>query len=454
MERTEQKFLKFIDEHNLIAPGEKVLVALSGGPDSVFLLYLLYKFRTRLKIKLSAIHINHGLRGKDAAADEKFCSDYCLKMETDFISVKKNVKSFSKKNGYSLEEAGRILRYREFTRALKVRKLDKIATAHNASDNTETVLLNLIKGTGLDGISGIPAGRDNIIRPVLCFTKEEILAYLDRKNISFRIDKSNEDTNFERNYLRNKILPLIKTRLNPSVDQALLVSSENFRSIKEYILTTEAESFKNIKKDSSGNLQIRIADLIKAKSELRGLLLKTLLERELDIQIFSRDIKKIFLLSGAQTGKQIELSGGTLVFREREYLKFIRGFRKKEEYSVKVHIGEKKITPFGILSITRCDKASPVYSGNKNKEYISADAVSNDFTIRRWKNGDTFHPLGMKGSKKISDFLNEQKVESSGKKNHLILLNNDKVVWVIGLRIDDRFKIIPSTKKMLELWLN
>lgn len=453
MERTEQKFLRFIDEHSLIAPGEKILAALSGGPDSVFLLYLLYKFRTRLKITLSAIHINHSLRGKDAAGDEKFCRDYCMNMGIDFLSVKKNVKSFAKKNGYSLEEAGRILRYREFTRALKLKNLDKIATAHNANDNTETVLLNLIKGTGLDGISGIPAGRENIIRPILCFTKEEILSYLERNHISFRIDKSNADTNFERNYLRNKILPLIKTRLNPSVDQAVLVSSENFRSIKEYILTTETESFKNIKKDASGNLQISIADLKKAKADLRGLLLKTLLERELNIKIFSRDIRKIFSLSGAQAGKQIELSGGTLVFKEREYLKFMRSFRINEGYSVKIEIGEEKKTPFGTLSIRECDRASLVYSSNKNKEYISADALSSEFTIRRWKNGDSFHPLGMRGKKKISDFLNEQKVESSGKKEHLILLNDDKVIWVIGLRIDDRYKIIPTTQKILELWL-
>jgi len=113
-----------------------------------------------------------------------------------------------------------------------------------------------------------------------------------------------------------------------------------------------------------------------------------------------------------------------------------------------------KSTPFGKVSIRKCDRRSPVYSNNKNKEYISADTVSAEFIIRRWKKGDSFHPMGMNGSKKISDFLNEQKVESSGKKNHLILLNNNKIVWVIGLRIDNRFKITSSTKKILELCLN
>lgn len=453
MERTEQKFLKFIDDQSLINPGEKLLVGLSGGPDSVFLLHLLNKFRYRLKIEISAIHINHGLRGKYADEDENFCREYCLNRNINFESVKKNVKSFSKRNSFSIEEAGRILRYREFNKNLKRKRLDKIVTAHNANDNTETVLLNLIKGTGLDGISGIPVKRENIIRPILCFTKEDILGYLNRNEISFRIDKSNEESNFERNYLRNKILPLIKERLNPSVDSAILISSENFRSIKDYILVNEKETFKNIKKDSSGNLRIRIDDLKRAKKTLRGLLLKTLLERKLDIQIFSNDLKKIFSLVNAQTGKQIELSGGIMVFREREDLKIIPGFHNPEDYEVKISIGGKTNTPSGELSIKECDRSSPVYSTNKNKEYISADAVSAEFTIRRWKKGDSFYPLGMRGSKKVSDFLNEQKVESSGKKNHLILLNENKVVWVIGLRIDDRFKITSSTQKIIELCL-
>ncbi len=454
MDRIEQRFLKYIDEHRLIKAGEKILAALSGGPDSVFLLHLLVKFSRRLKIELSAVHINHSLRGKDADEDELFCKELCSNEKIGFYSVKKNVRSFARRNGYSLEEAGRIIRYKEFGRILKQNKLDKIATAHNANDNTETVLLNLIKGTGLDGISGIPEKRENIIRPVLCFTKEEILSYLSRNQIPFRTDKSNEGIDFERNYLRNKILPLIKEKLNPSVDRSLLVSAENFRNIKEFILNSEADLFREIKKDPAGNLKLRISDLNKAKESLKGLLLKSLLERELNIQVFSNDIRKILSLVTAQAGKQIELSGGIIVFRERDYLKIFRREKNPENYLEKISIGEKKNTPSGTVSIKKCDRESLIYSNNKNKEYISADAVSAEFTIRRWKKGDSFHPIGMKGSKKISDFLNEQKVESSDKKNHLILLNSNKVVWVIGLRIDDRFKITSSTQKILELCLN
>lgn len=454
MNRTEQKFLKYIDEKELIRTGDKILTAFSGGPDSVFLLFLLHKFQKKLGIEISAIHINHSLRGKAANDDENFCREFCSEKQIDFTSVTKNVRSFAAKNGYSLEEAGRIIRYREFGKLLKQKKLDKTATAHNAGDNTETVLLNVFKGTGLDGISGIPAKRDNIIRPVLCFTRDEILSYLSENKIPYCIDKSNEDSNFDRNFLRNKILPLIRERLNPSIDNALLISAENFGNIKDYILTNELKVFGNIQKDSSGSIIIRTADLKKVDRTLRGMLLKNLLSRELGIQIYSYDVKKVLSLESAQTGKKIELSGGIMVFRERDHLKFISGSKIQKEFQDQIHTGETKSIPGGKLSVRICDKGSQVYSNNKNKEYISADSLSDEFIIRRWKEGDSFHPLGMKGTKKISDFLNEQKVESSGKKNHLILVHRNKVVWVIGLRIDDRFKITSSTKKILELCLN
>ena len=251
------------------------------------------------------------------------------------------------------------------------------------------------------------------------------------------------------------MLPLLKDRLNPSLDSAILISSENFRNIKDYILTSEKEAFNKIDKDSSGNIRIFIEDIRTVKKSLRGFLLKNLLEKELKGPVFSRDIKKIFSLITAQTGKYVELSRGIVVFKERRYLKIISGKnRERDDYNENIYIGETRIIPAGMFSIKKCDRDSIVYSNNKNKEYISADGVSTEFTIRRWREGDSFQPLGMSGFKKISDFLNEQKVESSCKKNHLILMNRKKVVWIIGLRIDNRFKVTSSTQKILELCLN
>ena len=199
MKKTEQKVLRFIDEKNLLEKDDRILVALSGGPDSVFLLHFLNKYSKKFKISLSALHINHGLRGKAALADEHFCKKLTKKSGIRFYSVKRDVKALARKLKISTEEAGRLIRYEEFEKFSAKEGFSKIATAHIADDNAETVLLNLIKGTGLNGISGIPFSRGKIIRPLLVLTKEEITQYLKFYKIDYRTDLTNLKSEYERN---------------------------------------------------------------------------------------------------------------------------------------------------------------------------------------------------------------------------------------------------------------
>ncbi|MGA7836827.1 MAG: tRNA lysidine(34) synthetase TilS, partial [Ignavibacteriaceae bacterium] len=226
MKKTEEKVLKFIDQKNLISRRDKILIALSGGPDSVFLFHFLLKFRKRFQIDLAAAHINHKLRGKNSDADEKFCKDLCEQNDIQFFSTRKDVKKIAAAKKISLEEAGREIRYSEFKRIAVQNNFSKIATAHNCSDNAETVFFNLIKGTGLKGLSGIPIKRENIIRPVLVLTKNEILEYLSKKKLKFRMDESNLESEFERNFIRNEIFPLIKEKLNPAFEEKIFHNSE------------------------------------------------------------------------------------------------------------------------------------------------------------------------------------------------------------------------------------
>ena len=177
----EHKVIKFIDEKNLIEKKDRILIALSGGPDSVFLLHFLNKFKNKYKIELGALHLNHKLRGKEADKDEEFCRNICSKLKIEYFPVKRNVKAFAVKKKISFEEAGRELRYSVLESTALKNKFNKIATAHNSNDNAETILLNLIKGTGIRGISGIPVKRNNIIRPIINIAKRRYNVLSKRK---------------------------------------------------------------------------------------------------------------------------------------------------------------------------------------------------------------------------------------------------------------------------------
>jgi tRNA(Ile)-lysidine synthase len=455
MKKTEQKVLKFIDANSLIHKGDKILVALSGGPDSVFLLHLLRKYQNKLNISLAAFHMNHLLRGKDASLDEDFCKQLCLSYNIPFWSVKKNVKQLAQKKKISIEEAGRILRYSELSKLLKKIKFNLIATAHHSNDNAETVLLNLIKGTGIKGISGIPVKRDNIIRPLLILPKDEILKYLEQSKISFRTDISNFDIDLERNFIRNKLLPLIRSKLNPSVENAIFNSSQNFRSLYSYLVNSTNEACKDIS-ISNSTLNIPLVKLSQLNNDLLTFSLKELIERNFSENLTFKDLSSLISLLSKQTGRSINLSSGLTAYKERDDL-IIKENKDSFVYDnkdIKINIGEEKRFGNFTLSIKPADIAAVSPGKDKSREFISADLIlKNKFIIRYWKNGDKFFPLGMKGSKNISDFLNELKIESYKKKNQLVLLNNNKIVWVIGYRLDDRFKITKNTKNYLELCL-
>jgi tRNA(Ile)-lysidine synthase len=455
MKTTEQKVLNFIDANSLIRKGDKILVALSGGPDSVFLLYFLKKYQSRLSASIAAFHLNHLLRGNDAAKDEDFCRNLCESLKIPFYSIRKNVKQFSQKNKVSIEEAGRILRYSELNKILKKINFNLIATAHHSNDNAETVLLNLIKGTGLKGISGIPVKRDNVMRPILLLSKDEILKYLLKANVDFRIDSSNLQIDYERNFIRQKLLPLIKKKLNPAVENSLFSSSRNFKSLYSYLLNVTNEALENVCMNDSV-LKIPLDSLSGLNDDLLTFSLKEIVERNFSESLTYKDITSLKGLISKQTGRSINLSSGLIAFKERNEVKIsrIKNSGKISGISIPVIIGkETNINGFSI-SINPVGSKQLSLGKEKTREFISADHILKDnFIVRNWKNGDMFYPIGMKGSKKISDFLNELKIESGKKKDQLLLLNGKKIVWVIGHRLDDRFKITKDTKHFLELCL-
>lgn len=453
MKATEQKVLRFIKENNLIDENDKILIALSGGPDSVFLLHFFNKFKKKYKIEIGAAHINHLLRGKNSDRDELFCKTICDELEIPFYYTRTNVKFFAKQKKHSLEIAGRKIRYNYFDEIFSANGYNKIATAHNSDDNTETVLLNLIKGAGIKGISGIPVKRGKIIRPILCLSKKEILEYLEENKFEYRIDESNLSNEYERNYLRNDIIPLIKKILNPSFGESVLKSALNFQRLNLFIdkKLNELKSEFDIKKNKS--VSFSTDKLSKVDEFLIYQLIKNLIDENFNVQTESNDIKKILLLKNKQAGKSEELSNNLLVLKERDKIIIKKNKPINESFEKEIKVGGIIKIDKRKFSITEVPKNKMDIGKNRNIEFISADKIKGSFIIRNWQIGDKFFPIGMFGTKKISDYLTDVKINSFERKSQIVLVNNKKIVWVIGQRLDDRFKITSQTKKVLKLCL-
>ena len=453
MKATEQKVLKFIKENDLILSGDKVLVALSGGPDSVFLLHLLNKYKKKFKIEIGAAHINHLLRGKDSDRDELFCKAICDELSIPFYHLRKNVNLYVQKNKISLEVAGRKIRYGFFEKIFKEYDYNKIATAHNADDNVETVLINLIKGAGVKGIAGIPVKRKYIIRPILSIAKKEILDYMDENKFEYRVDQSNLSNEFERNFLRNEVIPLIEKNINPSLSKTVLNTSLNLQQ-----LNSGMESFaEKLKSDIKviKNKCVTIPDNIAKQTEtfIISYLLKDIIDDNFSVKLESNDLKKILSLKAKQTGKSEELSGNLIALRERKNIFIKNSPPSKNIGKMKIKVDETLRINGKTLSITPINGKALKIGKSRDEEFISANKIKNSFEVRVWREGDKFFPIGMQGSKKISNYLNDIKINSFEKKDQLVLVNDGKIVWVIGKRLDDRFKLTSKTKKVLKLCL-
>ncbi|MHB8905552.1 MAG: tRNA lysidine(34) synthetase TilS [Melioribacteraceae bacterium] len=452
MKRTEQKVLKFIEQFKLIHNGDKILVAFSGGPDSVFALHFLNKFKKKYGIELLALHFNHGLRGKESDDDASFAKEFCDVMNVEFIVQNLNVKTFAKKNKFSIEEAARLLRYKNLDLIAKKWGCTKIVTAHNLSDNTETILMNLFNGTGLSGLMGIPVQRENIVRPLICLSKQEISEYLQKEKINYRVDSSNLSDDFRRNYIRNRIIPLIKTKLNPQIDEALFRSSQNLANslqLNETLVAFIKSRFVTSKRNAV-SIQINLSEIF--QGVIPGELLRAILKEHFKYSLEFDDYQKINSLLLKQKGRKVQLASNLIALRESESIR-IQRVQKTSNGKVQIEVGNRVLFGSGEFGVQSIGKEKIKFKAGGKTEFISADNLNEKFILRVWKPGDKFKPIGMNHFKKVSDFLTDLKIPSSERKNKLVLLNRNQIVWVVGLRIDDRVKLNSKTKKIYKLWV-
>ena len=471
LSKFEYKVYNFIREQDLLNDTKHVVVGVSGGADSICLLCVLKRISEYISDKnedsfdLLAVHLNHNIRGEEAERDEKFVVDFCETNGIPIIVESRDVQGFANENGLSVEEAGRILRYEAFRKAAdKFNDGDyvKIAVAHNENDNVETVLFNIVRGSGLKGLSGIPVKRDNIIRPLLCMRREEIETYLNDEKIDYVIDSTNLEVDYTRNKIRHKILPYLESNINQNVYSAIDNLSQHAMQADLYIENQVEKAYKKYVVGDTVKSEIKDEDYC----IVSGVVRKCYANKSGALKdVTSTHISNIVRLFDSEVSREIELPYSIVAKRTYDGISFaekkeeMESDSPKENVSFRVEKSEDEQIINGDGWKVRINSANKVEIDEniiKNKEnkytkYLDYDKINNDLFIRSRQNGDYLIVNSEGGRKKIKDYLSDMKIPRENRDEILMLADNSKVLWVIGYRISEDLKVTDETSRVLKV---
>ena len=438
--KLEQQFLNYCRKKLSLSTESTILLAVSGGVDSIVMLHLFH----RLHFNISVAHCNFNLRENASEEDEKLCERICKTLDVPFYHQKFETKMAAEENGLSIQMAARELRYAWFDELTKKNNFDFVATAHHSNDQSETILLNLISGKGVGSLRGIPSQNKKTIRPLLSFSKEEILGYAIEKNIEWREDESNASSDYQRNYIRHKVLTILQ-ELNPSIHENLFrlgnrMEEMNFlvdeysKSILEPCIQKHRDfveiNFSSFLHHPSKNYLIWLAlkefgfegnsidDIIAALHEPGKTFYSNQFILRIDRASFileKTNADFTFEAMIPSSSQKINLPGGELTFQS---------------------------TPNGEFSESIMEK---------NTAFIDASLLHFPLGVRTWKNGDSFFPLGMNQKKKLSDYFIDKKLPIHQKNKKLLLMNGEDIVWILGDRLDHRYRITTNTTSVLKM---
>ena len=431
-----KEFLAINEKHKFFTQHDKLLVAVSGGIDSMVLLDLL----ANGKFNVSVAHCNFKLRDADSDEDEKFVADTCNKLGFECFTKSFGTKKYATDNSISTQMAARELRYNWFDMLMKEHRFDYLITAHHLNDSLETSIFNFTKGTGVAGLRGIKIKKGNIVRPLLEFTKSHIVQYANDNEIRWREDVSNDSTKYKRNLIRRKVIPVLK-EINPSLESSFQVTSRRLRSL-ESMLQKQVEKFEADIVIEGDHLYIEK----KAFQNQEWIVLETVLK----VYGFNHDHLQNaldILDDDVISGKQFE-SETHLMNIDRKHVIISP---KIENEDLIIEINEEETASLNDVNV-RCELSDDLSFSTDNKvAKLDYDLIKFPLRLRYWREGDRFQPLGMRGKKKLSDFMIDAKIPLNLKKRVMVLLSENKIVWVVGHRIDDRFKITSKTKKAISL---
>lgn len=437
-----EEFLNYIRKNNLFKRQDRILLAVSGGIDSMVMLHLFIKLGTDVGIA----HCNFCLRDKESDKDEKLVKNFAHQHRIPFYSIRFNTRDYAVTNGISVQMAARDLRYKWFEKIRLENQFDLVAIAHNLNDNIETMLINLTRGTGLTGLAGMKPSSNRIIRPLLFASRQKIVEYCKNNLIDYREDKSNAEAKYTRNKIRHLVIPVLK-EINPSVEETLHQTAERLSGIDE-IVSGFIESLRSQTSDRRGNEIFFDVEKLRKNQNSKALI----------FELFSP-----YGITGSATGDLLRLMTGKT--GKQIFTKTHRILRNRDEIIVSpletnspvyFEINDTEdLRKVPVIKSAGIINAGTGYRISLKKSVASIDSEKIKFPliIRKWKRGDFFYPLGMNHKKKLSDYFIDRKYSLIRKENTLILESDGKIVWILGERLDDRFKVTVSTSKILLIHL-
>ena len=441
-----KEIFKDIKNHKLIKKGETIILGFSGGPDSVFLLEILKKYKEEIdsEIEIILVHINHMLRGEDSDGDEKFSESIAKKNSFKFYSKKINITKISIEEKKGLEEIGREVRHQLFKEIFEKEGGDKIALAHNKDDQIETFLFRLIRGTSLEGLEGIRMKKMQYIRPIINVFKKEILKYLSENKIEYRVDKTNFENEFTRNSIRLDLIPFIEKRYNPKFKDKIFnimgevreVNAENSLDIEEFMENSKL----SIEKLNT------VSDFFKKK------LIKQYFN-EKNIKSDRYKVNSVIELLEKGGSKRISLEKDIFLLKEYNYLSIIKEVENQEvkknlfekNFELKIP-GKIKFGSYEVIAEVSLDKIE-----KGSFEFLTNLNIGETLIVRTRKNGDKIIPTGMISEKKVKEILINNKILKEKREELPLVLQGDKIIWIGGVRGSEIFKKDCNTKESIKL---
>jgi len=438
-----------IRQQNLFHSGDSVLVGVSGGVDSVSLLESLLQLKDELSITVAAAHLHHGLRGKEADEDEIFVQELCKKKGVLLFCTHINIREMAEREKMTLEEAGRRARYAFFRDLAKEKGFTKIATAHNANDNAETIVMHFLRGASVGGLAGIPYRNGSVIRPLLDVTRRDIEAYAKEQGLAYRTDSTNQNLHFTRNRIRHVLLPLLERDFNPGLLRTLLTNAGIFSSCQDFIEKETEMRFARLARPVSGGFAFSCRSLQEEEPYMRMALLRRAAHSLAgDREISAAIIEQIHLLLEQSSGAQS--IAGNLTARLYDGCLYIR----RETPAVTFYHNLPETGRLSIPEIGGCFYLSREVGFRRpegvQEACLDAEKLAGkQLAVRSRRAGDVFYPTGMTGKKSLREFYIDKKVPRFMRDEIPIVTADEDIIWVVGHRLDARYIAKAGTREIL-----